>query len=154
MNLQNKSLDTPPAITGNPPVPNNRLGSIDGFTFPNLSICKKPRDAASMIPPSKLENMSGMVERANAPMANPKSFPDKATPPHGPDSITVIIIFMMFSSAAIDEINAGIPIPKFTNTGARFIVKRLMNSSATLLAIILSYCFVVPEEYLHLNYYA
>ncbi len=126
-------------------MPNNRLGSIEGFTFPNLSICRKPRDAASIIPPSKLENMSGMAERANAPMANPKSFPDKATPPHGPDSITVIIRFIMFSSAATEDINAGIPIPKFTNTGACFSVKRLRNSRTTLLAITISYSFACSE---------
>jgi hypothetical protein len=58
-------------------------GNIDGFTFPLLSTCRKPRDAAS-----KLENTSSIVERAKGPIANPESFPHRATRPQEPDSST------------------------------------------------------------------
>ena len=70
--------------------------------------------------------------------ANPKSFPERATPPHWPDSRIEIINSEIFSSAEIDEIIAGIPIPRLTNTGDCFSLNNFINSSITLLAITFS----------------
>ncbi|MGC1931216.1 MAG: hypothetical protein WA667_19780 [Candidatus Nitrosopolaris sp.] len=39
------------------------------------------RDAVSIIPHSKLENTSIIVEKAKGPIANPKSFPNSKSSP-------------------------------------------------------------------------
>jgi hypothetical protein len=64
--------------------------------------------------------MSGIDETANGLIARPKSIPESAIPPQGPDSRTVMMKSVMFSSAATEDTKAGIPIPKFTKTGAYF----------------------------------
>jgi hypothetical protein len=64
-------LDTPPAITGKPPGLKILSGNMEGFTFPILSTCRNPSYAASIIPPSELENTSGIVESAKGLIASP-----------------------------------------------------------------------------------
>jgi hypothetical protein len=90
------------------------------------------------MPPSKLENISGMVESANGLTAKPKSIPESAIPPHCPDSSTVTMYSVIPSSAAINDTRVGIPIPKFTKTGAFFSSSTLMSSNRILLAIMRS----------------
>ena len=82
-----------------------------------------------------MENTSGIVDNANGLIANPKSFPDRASPPQGPDSSIVMIKSETSSSAPTEDIRAGIPIHRLTKIGALFFLNTANNSKRSLLAI-------------------
>ena len=81
--------------------------------------------------------ISGIVDRANAPMDTPKSPPVRAIPPHGPDSTTVTISLEYPALERIDETSAGIPTPRLSKIVFPFFFLSDTSASAILFAIIL-----------------